>query len=303
VLYAARMQPEPPRKLRVAILGSGNIGTDLAIKAARSPWIDRVVVLGRNRESPGMRHAAALGLAVSDEGITFIERDPGCCDVVFDATNAADHARHAPLLQRLAKFTIDLTPARVGPMCVPVVNVGDCLGAGNVNMVTCGGQAAIPVAHALGRSHRDIEYLEVVSTIAARSAGPATRRNLDEYLRTTAEGVRRFSGARRAKAILNVNPAEPCVDMQTTVMARVERPDVERFAADLEEVVARVRRYVPGYEIILGPTVENERLMVMVRVRGLGDYLPPYAGNLDIINCAALVTAESYAQRHEEVVQ
>lgn len=288
-------RPAEDRRLRVAILGSGLIGTDLLAKLRRSRHLNCVAVLGRNLASTGMQRARSLGLMVSDEGIGYIERHPDCCDLVFDATSAIEHPRHAQVLRRLGKTAIDLTPARVGVMCIPAVNMAQCLAVDNVNMVTCGGQAAIPIAHALGQTHDEIEYIEVVSAIAARSAGPATRRNLDEYLQTTAEAVQRFSGAARTKAILNINPAEPCVNMQTTLMARVSRPDIERFRVALDEIVKTIRAYVPGYDVLVGPTIENGRIFVMVRVRGLGDHLPPYAGNLDIINCAAIIAAESFA--------
>jgi acetaldehyde dehydrogenase len=162
-------------------------------------------------------------------------------------------------------------------------------------MVTCGGQASIPVAYAIGQTQGEVDYIEVVSSISSRSAGPATRQNLDEYIKTTEDGLKEFSGAVRTKAILNLNPAEPCVDMQTTIFAKVANPDIQKLTERLSLLVAKIRKYVPGYEIILGPIVENGRIVVMVRVRGLGDYLPAYAGNLDIINCAAIAMAEEYA--------
>jgi len=285
------------KRLRVAILGSGLLGTDLLIKVLRSPYLECVAVLGRNLSSAGMRHAQSLGVTASDEGIGYLERNPDCCDLVFDASSAVDHPRHAQLLRNLGMRAIDLTPARIGAMCIPAVNMADCLAVDNVNMVTCGGQAAIPIAYALGQTHSEVDYVEVVSSIAAKSAGPATRRNLDEYIQTTGMAVRQFSGAARSKAILNINPAEPCVDMQTTVMALVKSPDVERFRTELDTIVNKVRGYVPGYEVLVGPTIENGRLFVMVRVRGLGDYLPTFAGNLDIINCAAVIAANEFATR------
>jgi acetaldehyde dehydrogenase len=162
-------------------------------------------------------------------------------------------------------------------------------------MITCGGQASIPVAYAIGQTQSDVDYVEVVSSIASRSAGPATRQNLDEYIKTTEDGLKKFSGAKRTKAILNLNPAEPCVDMQTTIFAKVGNPDIPKLQVRLSQLVADVQKYVPGYEIILGPIFDNGRIVVMVRVRGLGDYLPAYAGNLDIINCAAIAMAEEYA--------
>jgi len=282
-------------KLKVAIIGSGNIGTDLLIKALRSPHLECGVFIGRNLSSPGMLKALSLEVPVSADGIDYIVKNPDCCDLVFDATSAQSHFEHAPILKKLNKRVIDLTPSKIGLMSVPCVNLKDALAEFNVNMVTCGGQASIPVAYAIGQTQTEVEYIEAVSSIASRSAGPATRQNLDEYIKTTEEGLRVFSGATRTKAILNLNPAEPCIDMQTTIFAKVKHPDISKLSEVLLPLVEKIRKYVPGYEIILGPIIENGRIVVMVRVRGLGDYLPAYAGNLDIINCAAIALAEEYA--------
>lgn len=289
------------RKLKVAILGSGNIGTDLLIKALRSPYFECGAFIGRNFSSPGMLKAQSLGVTVSAESIEYIRKNPDCCDLVFDATSAKDHAFHDPILKSLGKKVIDLTPAKVGPMCIPSVNMKECLNERNVNMVTCGGQASVPIAYAIGKSQQNVDYIEVISSIASRSAGPATRQNLDEYIHTTEEGLRVFSGAARTKAILNLNPAQPCINMQATIFAKVENPDLPKLNQVLAGIVENIRSYVPGYEVILGPIVENGRIVVMVRVRGLGDYLPSYAGNLDIINCAAIAMAEEYAKDQQKL--
>jgi len=283
-------------KYRVAILGSGNIGTDLLVKAMRSEFLECVAFVGRSYSSQGMLKARALGVTCSDRSIQYLEEHHAEIDLVFDATSAKDHQVHAPILEALGIRVIDLTPAKVGPMCVPAILGETQLDEMNLNMVTCGGQASIPVAYAIGQSHKDVEYIEVVSSIASKSAGPATRLNLDEYIGTTEQGLLKFSGARRAKAILNLNPASPCIDMQTTIFAKVANPDIPALQARLDPLVARIRQYVPGYQLIVGPLVEHGRIVVMVRVRGLGDYLPEYAGNLDIINCAAIEMAEQLAQ-------
>ncbi|MBV5330129.1 MAG: acetaldehyde dehydrogenase (acetylating) [Chlorobium sp.] len=287
---------QPEKKLKIAIIGSGNIGTDLLLKALRSPYLECGAFIGRNLSSPGMVKALSLGVTVSAEGIDYIVKNPGCCDLVFDATSAKSHLDHAPILKKLNKRAIDLTPAKIGLMSVPCVNLADSLAESNINMVTCGGQASIPVAYAIGQTQTEVDYIEVVSSIASRSAGPATRQNIDEYIKTTEDGLKEFSGATRTKAILNLNPAEPCVDMQVTIFAKIKNPDIAKLSRMLRGLVERIREYVPGYEIILGPIVENDRIVVMVRVRGLGDYLPAYAGNLDIINCAAIAMAEEYAR-------
>lgn len=284
-------------KLVAAIIGSGNIGTDLLVKVLRSPYLECGVFIGRNMFSSGMMKAQSLKVKVSAEGITYLEKNPQCCDIVFDATSAKAHLEHAPILEQLNKFVIDLTPAKIGAMCVPVVNIESCLDKKNVNMITCGGQASIPVIHALAKTQKNIQYVEVISSISSRSAGPATRLNLDEYIHTTEQAIKMFSGAKVSKAILNLNPAQPCINMQTTIFAKVENPDIETLGHEVKQIAKQVQTYVPGYEIIVNPMLENNRIAVMLRVKGLGDYLPDYAGNLDIINCAALAVAEEYAKK------
>ncbi len=284
------------KKMKVAILGSGNIGTDLLIKIMRSPFLECVVFMGRNLFSNGMMKAKSLGINVYPEGIRYIKENPDCCDIVFDATSAKSHLDHAPILKQLGKFVIDLTPSRMGIMCIPIINMEHALMQKNVSMVTCGGQAAAPIAYALSKTQKDIDYVEVISSIASRSAGPATRFNIDEYIHTTEQAIQFCSGAKKTKAILNLNPAKPCVYMQTTIFAKVKSPQIETLRNKVKEITSEVQKYVPGYEIIIYPLLENDRIVTMVRVKGLGDYLPEYAGNLDIINCAALAVAEEYAK-------
>lgn len=283
-------------KLRVAVLGSGNIGSDLLSKVLRSDLLECTLFVGRSLSSRGVARAAALGVPVSDRSIDAFVEDPSCCDLVFDATSALSHLRHAPVLEAQGKTVIDLTPSNLGLMCVPAVNLAEGLAHQNVNMVTCGGQATVPIAHVIGQVHGCVPYIEVVSQIASRSAGPATRVNLDEYIENTERALKRFSGCSEAKAILNLNPAVPPVDMQATIYATAPKPDLERLGPAVDAMVERIREYVPGYELIVPPTVENGRIVVMVRVRGRGDYLPSFAGNLDIINCAAIAVAEGHAR-------
>ena len=284
-------------KLPVAILGTGNIGTDLLIKVLRSPVLECKLFSGRNLTFPGMTKASLLGVTVSAKGLNGIIDRKDEIALVFDATNAEDHMKHAPIFEQLGIMAVDLTPARVGRMCVPAVNLEACLEMPNVNMITCGGQASIPLAQAISRTNPGLEYIETVSSIASRSAGPATRINLDEYLQTTENGLQTFTGCERTKAILNLNPAQPCVHMQTTVLAKIANPDIGRTRELVAEMVALIKRYVPGYQLLVEPIIESGRLVAMVRVDGLGDYLPKYAGNLDIINCAAIAFAEAYARR------
>ncbi len=284
------------KKLNVAILGSGNIGTDLLVKTMRSPYLTCSLFIGRNMASAGMRKANELGVKISDQGIKAIQDDPSCCDIVFDATSALAHLQHWQILEGLGKHVIDMTPSKIGEMCVPSINLEAESSIKNVNMITCGGQASVPIVYAIAAVQKGLEYVEVVSHIASRSAGPATRINLDEYIETTEAAVRKFSGVKNAKAILTLNPAVPCVDMQTTILVQVASPSLAKISASIAKMVARVQEYVPGYQLLVGPVYENGRIVVTVKVSGLGDYLPKYAGNLDIINCAAIAAAEHYAK-------
>jgi len=283
------------KKLRVAILGSGNIGTDLLIKVQRSNYLECVLFIGRNLASPGMAKAIALGVKVSDESIGAILKNPDIVDLVFDATSAKDAKVHWGLLDKLGKIVIDLTPAKLGLLCIPAVNLEEVLKYRNVNMITCGGQASIPLVYIISNTQRNVEYIEVVSSIASKSAGPATRLNLDEYIDTTENGIKKFSGVSRTKAILNLNPANPCIDMQTTIFAQLENPDMDILISAVDTMVNKIQKYVPGYSLLVPPIYENGRIAIMVKVQGLGDYLPKYAGNLDIINCAAIAVAEQYS--------
>lgn len=289
------MKKKQSGKLKVAILGSGNIGTDLLLKTLRSNYLECTFFAGRNMASPGMVKASGLGVRISDLGIDALVAEPDNYDLVFDATSAIDHKRHWAILEKLGKIVIDMTPSQVGDMCVPALNLEHCLKYQNVNMVTCGGQASTPMAFCIGQVHPEVEYIEVVSSIASRSAGPATRINIDEYIETTEKALRVFANAQNAKSILILNPAQPCVDMQTTIFAKVKNPNLEQLSPLVKNMVAKIQTYVPGYELIVPPVLENNRIVVTVKVQGLGDYLPRYAGNLDIINCAALAMAEAYA--------
>ena len=283
------------KRLKVAILGTGNIGTDLLVKVVRSHVLECRLFAGRNLSSPGMIKANLLGIPVSSQSIQAIVDHRDDLDLVFDATSALDHLRHAVVLGELGLLAVDLTPAKVGKLCVPAVNLEECLKEPNVNMVSCGGQDSTPIAFAIARVNPLVDYIETISSIASRSAGPATRVNLDEYLATTEEGLHTFSGCASVKAIINLNPAQPCVNMQTTVLAKIRNPDLENTRKAVDAIVKKIQAYVPGYQLILPPMIEGDRLAVMVRVEGRGDYLPKYAGNLDIINCAAIAIAEAHA--------
>jgi acetaldehyde dehydrogenase (acetylating) len=284
-------------KIRIGIIGSGNIGTDLLVKVMRSQHLVCTLFAGRNFNSAGMKKASELGVPISDRGIEAIIKDPTICDIIFDATSAQAHIDHWAALSKLGKTVIDMTPAKLGELCVPAINASACLetGARNINMITCGGQASIPIANAISQVHPDIEYIEVASSIASRSAGPATRHNLDEYIETTEQALQKFSGARQTKAILILNPANPPIDMQTTIYAKIANPDLPAIQLAVNAMVEQIKRYVPGYQLIVPPTIEGGKVVATVKVLGNGDYLPQYAGNLDIINCAAIAMAELIA--------
>lgn len=284
------------QKLKVGIIGTGNIGTDLLIKIQRSQYLECNIFAGRNLSSAGMIKAISMDVRVSDRGIDAIIEDPTLCDIVFDATSAANHLVHAPILKEMGKFVIDMTPAKVGILCVPAVNLDEAVNADNVNMITCGGQASIPIAYAISKAQPNLKYIETISTISSRSAGPATRINIDEYIAATEKGLQKFSGIEETKAMLNLNPAKPAIDMQTTVITEIENPDMEKITKGVKDIVKIIQQYVPGYELIVAPTYDMGKLLTTVRVQGLGDYLPKFAGNLDIINSAAIAVAERYAQ-------
>jgi acetaldehyde dehydrogenase (acetylating) len=290
------------QKTRVAILGTGNIGTDLLIKAMRSESLVCALFVGRNLSSDGMQKASQLGVPISDRGLDAIVQQADDIDIVFDATSAAAHMDHWPVLQKLGKTVIDMTPAKIGELCVPAINTEQIIEnrAQNINMITCGGQASVPIAYAIAAVRDDIDYIEVASSIASRSAGPATRANLDEYIETTEQALIKFSRAQQAKAILILNPARPPIDMQTTIYAKIKNPDLPAIRASVEAMMKRITQYVPGYQLIVPPTIEGGKVMTTVKVLGNGDYLPRYAGNLDIINCAAIGIAERIARQRKE---
>jgi acetaldehyde dehydrogenase len=286
------------QNLKIAIIGTGNIGTDLMVKVMRTPGMTCTLFAGRNFNSAGMKRANVLGVPISDRGIEAIVNDPAICDVVFDCTSAHAHIEHWAVLNKLGKTVIDMTPAKLGELCVPAINAEECVatGARNVNMVTCGGQASIPIAYAISQVHANIDYIEVASSIASRSAGPATRQNLDEYIETTQDALQALTGAKHTKAILILNPATPPIDMQTTIYAKIENPDLPAIQAAVSAMVEKIKQYVPGYKLILPPTIQDNKIVTTIKVVGAGDYLPQYAGNLDIINCAAIAMAELIAK-------
>ncbi|MBO8202346.1 acetaldehyde dehydrogenase (acetylating) [Streptomyces smyrnaeus] len=300
----------------VAVIGSGNIGTDLMVKVLRhSPTLRMGALAGIDPASEGLARAARLKVPTTHEGVAGLAAMPGFADikVVFDATSAKAHVRNAEVARQHGKLMIDLTPAALGPFVVPAVNLEAHLEAGNVNMVTCGGQATVPVVAAVSRVV-PVAYGEIVASISSRSAGPGTRANIDEFTETTAEAIRAVGGAEAGKAIIVLNPADPPLVMRDTVHCLVEGPVDkavrERISDSVEQMVETVRAYVPGYRLKqdvqfdavpealvpeLGRRVGGVRVSVFLEVRGAGHHLPDYAGNLDIMTAAAVRTAERTA--------
>lgn len=287
-------------KLRAAIVGPGNIGTDLLYKALRSDWIEPVWMVGIDPESDGLTRARDLGLKTTHEGVDGLvpHMKSDNVQVVFDATSAYVHAENSRKVQEQGALMIDLTPAAIGPFCVPAVNLKEHIGKGemNVNMVTCGGQATIPMVAAVSRV-QPVEYGEIVATVASKSAGPGTRKNIDEFTQTTSGAVAKVGGAKKGKAIIILNPAEPPLMMRDTIHCLTEsEPDQEAIIASVNQMISEVQKYVPGYTLKNGPVFDGHRVSIFMEVEGLGDYLPKYAGNLDIMTAAALRTAEMFAE-------
>ncbi|PWV59854.1 acetaldehyde dehydrogenase (acetylating) [Plasticicumulans acidivorans] len=287
-------------KIKCALIGPGNIGTDLLYKLKRSPLLEPVWMVGIDPASEGLARARDMGLKTTAEGIdgllAHVREDD--IRIAFDATSAYAHPETSRRLTELGVLVIDLTPAAIGPFCVPPVNLKEHVGKGemNVNMVTCGGQATIPMVAAVSRVQR-VPYAEIVATVASKSAGPGTRKNIDEFTRTTSGAVQKVGGAERGKAIIILNPAEPPLIMRDTVHClTAEEPNREAITESVHAMLAEVQKYVPGYRIKNGPVFDGNRVSIFLEVEGLGDYLPKYSGNLDIMTAAAARTAEMFAE-------
>jgi acetaldehyde dehydrogenase len=288
-------------RVRVAILGSGNIGTDLMVKLLRSQRLELAMVAGIDPGSEGLARARAAGVATTTDGVDGLLAEPDSGRIVFDATSARTHQVHAPRLAAAGRVAVDLTPAAVGPYVVPGVSPDEVVGGGNLNLISCGAQATIPMVHAISRV-APVRYAEIVATIASRSAGPGTRANIDEFTQTTARGIEQVGGAERAKAIIVLNPAEPPIVMRDAIYALCDGAvDRAAVADSIGRMVAAVGAYVPGYRLRGEPIFDDDggatRVTVFVEVEGAGDYLPRYAGNLDIMTSAAVRVGEEIAQR------
>ncbi|TDC51191.1 acetaldehyde dehydrogenase (acetylating) [Actinomadura sp. KC345] len=292
-------------KLSAAIVGPGNIGTDLLVKLMRSELIDVHSMVGVVPESDGLKRARELGVPASAEGVDWLVSQPTLPDIVFEATSAKAHLANAPRYEEAGITAVDLTPAATGPLVCPPVNLETLSDAPNLNMITCGGQATIPIVHAVS-SVVPVPYAEIVASIASRSAGPGTRANIDEFTQTTARAIEKVGGAGRGKAIIILNPVDPPMIMRDTVFCAIPSDaDTKAISESIEKMVAEVGTYVPGYTLRAEPQFDEPRdiwngmarVAVFLEVRGNGDYLPPWAGNLDIMTAAAARVGEQLARR------
>ena len=276
--------------INVGIIGTGNIGTDLLLKILKTNYINPVIFVGRRMDSDGIILAKSKGISVSIEGIDYFKKNSHqSIDLVYDCTDAADAIVHSKIFDSLGIKVIDLTPSKIGKMCVPDINEDIIFSTNNVNLITCGGQACLPILHLLAKEITGLKYIEVVSQAASKSAGLATRINVDNYINTTQKAITEFTGCTNNKVILNLNPAEPCVDMQTTMFLEFDEINLDEIRKKVNKKIEDLRKYIPLYDLIIPQTIkENGVLMLNVKIRSSGDYFPSYAGNLDIINCAAI---------------
>ena len=288
------------RKIRCALIGSGNIGTDLIYKIRRSPLLEPVWMVGIDPASEGLAKAREMGLKTTAEGVDgllpHVEADR--IEIAFDATSAYVHKANSDKLTARGVMMIDLTPAAIGPLCVPPVNLPELAanGAMNLNMISCAGQATIPMVHAVSRT-QSVSYAEIIASVASKSIGPGTRANLDEFTYTTSNAVCVVGGARKGKALVIVNPADPPMIMRNTIYCLTDdAPDEAKIKASVRAMIADVQKYVPGYRLVNGPVFDGNKVAIFMEVAGLGDYLPKYAGNLDIMTAAATRSAELFAE-------
>ena len=285
-------------RIKVGVIGPGNIGSDLMYKIFRSKHLEMAMMAGIV-ESEGIKRAKGFGVPTTIEGVDGLIKEGKDIKIVFDATSAAAHLKfNGPKLKENGIVAIDLTPAAIGPYCVPLVNLDKLADEQDINMVTCGGQATIPIVYAVSRV-AGAEYAEIIACISSKSAGPGTRANMDEFTETTSKAIEVVGGADKGKAIIVLNPAEPPLMMTNTIHVRVKDKKVpfKKIEKSIMEMVEELKTYVPGYQLRVPPTMDGDRVTTIVQVEGQADFLPAYSGNLDIINSAAIAAAEKIAER------
>lgn len=286
-------------KIKCVLIGSGNIGTDLLYKLKRSEALEPVWMVGIDEDSEGLARAREMGLKTTADGVDGVlpHLASDGVQIAFDATSAYVHKENSDKMNACGVFMVDLTPAAIGPLCVPPVNLDQLADTMNVNMISCAGQATIPIVYGVSRI-QGVEYAEIIASLASKSIGAGTRANLDEFTYTTSNAVCEVGGAKKGKALCVINPAEPPMIMRNTIYCLTEEePNQERITASVMEMIEAVQHYVPGYKLVNGPVFEGNKVGVFMEVAGLGDYLPTYAGNLDIMTAAACRTAEMYAAK------
>jgi len=285
------------KKIKVGIIGTGNIGSDLLVKVQRSKILECGIFSGINPQSPNILRAQKMGIRTSSDSINEIIKNPDICEIVFDATSAKIHLANAPILRKLNKFVIDLTPSKFGKMCVPLINLDAAVKENNINLISCGAQAMAPIVKAIMDVHPEVAYAELVSSISSYSAGIGTRNNIDEYTQSTSDALEVLGGVKKVKTIIVLNPAQPPHFMHNTLYVPIESPKLAELKKKILSVEKKIRTYVPGYMLAMQPAYTNGLYIVMTKVKGSGDFLPSYSGNLDIINSAAVAVAEEYAKK------
>jgi acetaldehyde dehydrogenase (acetylating) len=299
------MKSSASRKINVGILGTGKIGTDLLVKVLRSPYLECVMFAGRNYNSDGMQFAAKLDIPLSDQGIVAFTQPGLNCDLVFDATSAAYHVEHALILQGLGILAIDMTPSQIGECCVPAIRLDEVYENDNISMISCGGQSSIPLAYIVSQCVSDIEKIEIISRVSADSIGPGTLANIDEYYRNTKAGLAKYTGLTEFDVELIVDEVNRTTKMFTSIsayLADTSKVNLEQLGAQVNRMVEKVQTYVPGYHLEVMPFIDEGQVTMVISVEGAGDYLPKFAGNLDIINCAAMAVAEEFARAKNGLV-
>lgn len=292
-------------KTSVAVFGSGFIGLDLIKKIKRSPYLNCTILFCRTKTRYIERMAEENNIRLVSEFPSGFKQFSDEYEIIFDATSAISHEKYSKVFTRLGKTIINLTPAKQGDLCIPTLNLNELLSKDSnyFNMISCGGQAGIPIAEAIYRIHPSMEYLELVSSMSSKSIGPGSRINIDEYIETTEKGISSFlKNLPSCKVLLNINHASPPVNMKVTIFAKIKAPKIIAIKNAVKEVVIQIQKHVPDYKLLVEPWINGDHVMVMIEVRGKGDFLPKYAGNLDIINCAAIATAEDISIKTSDEV-